>query len=104
MQQLSDLAQQHNASKILTVRLTVGQLSGIVIDSFEFGFEIMAKENPLTQETRLIITAIEPDLLCSMCGTTVSAKPSPPACRKCGTTSTRPVGGDELMLTQVEME
>ncbi len=104
MQQLSDLAEKHNAAKIITVKLAIGRLSGIVIDSFEFGFEILAKDNVLTKEAKLIIKVIEPDLLCQTCGVTSIQSQEPQSCQACGATDTRLIGGDELILTQVEME
>lgn len=56
MQQLKDLAEQHNVQKICTVRVAIGTRSGIVVDSFSFGFEVMAKENTLTREAILEIS------------------------------------------------
>ncbi len=55
MQQLKDLAKQYNVQKICTVRVDIGTRSGIVADSFSFGFEVMAKENTLTREAVLEI-------------------------------------------------
>lgn len=71
MQQLEDLACQHGVKKICTVRVAIGIRSGIVADSFSFGFEVLAGENPLTGEAVLEISEAE---------------------------------GDDLVLTQVEME
>lgn len=59
MQQLEDLAQKHGVKKICTVRVEIGTRSGIVVDSFSFGFEVLAGENELTRETVLEIN--EPD-------------------------------------------
>ncbi len=105
MQQLEDLAREHNAAKIITVRLAIGRLSGIVIDSFEFGFEVLAPENPLTRGAEMVITVTEPELQCCNCGMVrpVQQK-NQPACAKCQATETRFVGGDEIILTRVEME
>jgi hydrogenase nickel incorporation protein HypA/HybF len=55
MQQLNELARQHEAQKICTVRVDIGTRAGIVVDSFSFGFEVLAKENPLTREAVLEI-------------------------------------------------
>ena len=71
MQQLEDLGRQHHARKIYTVRVDIGKRSGIVIDSFSFGFEVLAKENQLAKEAVLEINETE---------------------------------GDDLVLSQVEME
>ena len=57
--QLEDLARQHKAQKICTVRVAIGIRSGIVVDSFTFGFEVLAKEDTLLQEAILEIS--EPD-------------------------------------------
>ena len=71
IQQLNDLARQHCAHKICSVRVDIGTRSGIVADSFSFGFEALAKEHNLTADAVLEIR--EPD-------------------------------GDDLILTQVELE
>jgi Zn finger protein HypA/HybF involved in hydrogenase expression len=55
MQQVSDLAAKHQASSVLRVCVAVGEMSGIVIDSFQFGFEILSKEQELTKEAVLDI-------------------------------------------------
>ena len=59
MRQLEELAQQHGAKKIFAVRLAVGTRSGIVVDSFCFGFEVLARENPLTENAVLEISKPE---------------------------------------------
>jgi len=59
MRQLEELAQQHGAKKIFAVRLAVGTRSGIVVDSFCFGFEVLARENPLTENAVLEISEPE---------------------------------------------
>ena len=61
MQQLSELAEQHEALKIYTVKVAIGTRSGIVVDSFSFGFEILAAENTLTREAVLKISEPEGD-------------------------------------------
>lgn len=58
MEQLSDLAAQHQAKTILNVRVSIGVMSGIVIDSFQFGFEILCKEKTLTTNSQLEITEV----------------------------------------------
>ena len=55
MGQLEELAAQYGADKIYTVRVDIGTRAGIVVDSFTFGFEILAQENPLTKKAVLEI-------------------------------------------------
>ncbi len=56
MQQLSELANRHEALKIFTVKVAIGTRSGIVVDSFCFGFEILSAENTLTKEAVLEVS------------------------------------------------
>ena len=42
--QILDLAAEHQASRVLRVRVTLGPFSGVVRDSFEFGFNVLKKE------------------------------------------------------------
>ncbi|GAB4332784.1 MAG: hydrogenase maturation nickel metallochaperone HypA [Desulfobulbaceae bacterium] len=102
LDQLHRLARQHDATKIHTVRVTIGRLSGIVPDSFSFGFEALSAENPLTNGATLEITLTEPQYRCLDCAFEGEHKKK--NCPRCGSTRLLAVGGDELVLTRVEME
>jgi hydrogenase nickel incorporation protein HypA/HybF len=102
MEQLFRLADQHGATKIITVRVTIGRLSGIVADSFSFGFEALAGENSLTKGAVLEITLTEPALRCHDCGLLTDSPAG--TCPGCHSSALLAEGGDELVLTQVEME
>jgi len=103
--QLLQLADTHQAEKIVIVRVEIGRLSGIVVDSFSFGFEILARENELTRTAILDITVIEPDYSCLDCRTVYTpTKGDEGHCPQCGSAGYALTGGDDLILTQVEME
>jgi len=103
--QLLQLAETHRAQKIITVRVEIGKLSGIVVDSFSFGFEILAMENKLTKNAILEITEIEPVKTCIDCGGIVPFNEQLSGrCPECGSMKFTLTGGDDLILTQVEME
>lgn len=103
--QLLQLADTHQAHKIIRVQVEVGRLSGIVVDSFSFGFEILAQENKLTRTAVLAITETEPDYHCLDCGTVYTPdKADSIQCPQCSSASYTMSGGDDLILTQVEME
>jgi len=102
MEQLHQLTDQHKATRIIKVHVTIGKLSGIVIDSFSFGFEALAGENDLTKKAVLEITESTPSLRCIDCDF-INESPSV-SCAKCDSTRLLAEGGDDLILTQVEME
>lgn len=58
IRQLAELARQHGTSSIRKVRMEIGPLSGVVVDSFTFGFEILSAEHDLTRGAQLEI--VEP--------------------------------------------
>lgn len=102
MSQLIQLAEQHKANRIIKVNVTIGKLSGIVSDSFSFGFEALTCENPLTKNAVLEITETEPAHRCLDCGFITNSPAS--TCPQCNSPKLIAEGGDDLVLTQVEME
>ncbi|HBG19222.1 MAG: hydrogenase accessory protein HypA [Desulfobacterales bacterium GWB2_56_26] len=105
LQQLSDLAAENEASKILSVTMEIGPQSGIVADSFRFGFEILAAESELVKGANLIIETPAARYACTQCGHVVeTADGKPDGCPACGDLLLFPQGGDDLILRQVEME
>ena len=59
LDKLQELALVHGAEKILRVRVNIGRASGIVIDSFVFGFDAVKMDQPLTREAVLSIEEAE---------------------------------------------
>lgn len=104
MGQLLALADQHNASKICNVHVSVGSLSGIVADSFAFGFEILTRENPLTKDATLQITETYPQYRCLDCNEIMPFTEPVVSCPNCASQRLSRQGGDDLILTHVEME
>jgi len=102
--QLLQLAEQHGAEKIITVRVDIGRLSGIVVDSFSFGFEVLASENRLTENAVLEITETDPTYRCLDCGDYFPSMVPDAPCPRCASEKPVPAGGDDIILTQVEME
>ncbi len=53
--QLLDLAREHQVAKVLKAEVCVGVNAGIVVESFVFGFNVLAEDNQVTQGMNLII-------------------------------------------------
>lgn len=116
LDQLMELAAQHKAKSITTVKVVLGPFSGVVADSFAFGFDILKKEHTLTKEAKLILETPPPEYQCKQCGTIITLPDmasnqlykhpatSPLACSNCDGQELFPRGGNELILQQLEME
>jgi len=57
--QLLELADQHQARKIIRVEIHLGESSNIVADSFQFGFDVLSKENEICNSAELVLQATE---------------------------------------------
>ncbi len=104
-QQLTELAAENGATRILRVTMEIGPLSGVVEDSFRFGFEILSAESPMFDGAELDVDVPPVTYTCTACGHSVeSAGERPENCAACGDLFLIPSGGDELILKQVQME
>ncbi|WP_028579291.1 hydrogenase maturation nickel metallochaperone HypA/HybF [Desulfogranum japonicum] len=117
LEQLLGLARQHNADTISKVTVILGPFSGIVADSFDFGFNILKKEYQETKEAELILEKPTPEYLCLECQHISAMEPAESqipgvagiitgkhSCPKCNSDRLSPQGGTDLILKQIEME
>ena len=104
-QQLKELAIENKATRITSVTMEIGPLCGVVLDSFQFGFEILSADDEMFTGAQLIVKIPEVEYRCSDCGHVERiAGPRPEECSKCGDLLLIPTGGEDLVLLQAEME
>ena len=116
--QLLQLSQQHEGKTVTKVTVIIGPFSGIVVESFSFGFNALKQEHQPTAAAELILETPAPEYICIDCktiniGDARSADGHPKAvyetindkiCSACGSNRLSPNGGAELILKQLEME
>lgn len=59
MGELERLAQMHGAKRVLDVYVGIGSMSGIVVDSFVFGFNAIKTDLELTKDAVLHIDTMD---------------------------------------------
>lgn len=118
LEQLRELARDNKAVRITRVRVTLGPFSGVVRDSFEFGFNVLKDKAELTRDAELVLETPDPIYACGACGKVAAipfavpgdrmeagfAERIPKKCPWCCQPRLSPKGGSELILNQVEME
>ncbi len=105
LDQLRELASENGAKRVVRVKVAIGPFSGVVVDSFVFGFKVLAPNSDFARDAVLQIERPLPSYRCKDCGWTVpDTEMRPESCPSCGGDGLFPVGGDELLLMQVEME
>jgi hydrogenase nickel incorporation protein HypA/HybF len=105
LRQLKELAKENKRNKITCVTMEIGSMSGVVVDSFRFGFDILSADDDLVRGAKLIVEIPPVTYTCTECGhkeTTTEKKPG--ECLKCGELFLIPEGGEDLILLQIEME
>ncbi len=117
IEQLHTLAAEHKAERILRITVVIGPFSGIVVDSFSFGFDALKQESPVIREAVLEIDVPPPSYTCLDCEQVFSLEQehhgvgqmphgglSKDTCIACSSHRLAASGGDELILKQIEME
>ena len=96
-------AEKEQAKKITSIRVAIGELSGVVSDSVSFCFEACSK-GTLADGAELIIDEIAGRGKCRDCGEEVSLKPQQFNCSACGSYSVTTISGDEMRIIELEID
>ncbi len=95
--------QRRGLTCVSAVHLRVGRLSGVDKDALQFSYVIACQETVLEQ-SRLVIEDVEVAILCPICGTERATRSFPVlTCAECGTISGHIVRGEELEITGMEV-
>ncbi|WP_031511482.1 hydrogenase maturation nickel metallochaperone HypA [Streptomyces megasporus] len=98
-----EAARGHGADAVESVRLRVGELSGVVADALRFSFEVIAQGPPLAG-AELRIEEVPARARCRACAEEF-APGTPPRlwCPECGEAETELVAGRELEIVDVTL-
>ncbi len=102
---LSQMADRERAKKVVKVRVRIGKLSGIVVDSFKFAFDSLKGEYPKLKETQLLIEEVPVRYRCNDCGTEFEVETVYfPECPSCSSINLTLISGEELEVIDAEIE
>lgn len=94
--------QQHELKRVRSVRLKVGEHSGVVIDSLEFSYMGITADTELRDST-LEIERIPFVIECRSCGKRSETEMGVVICPDCQGTQTTVVSGTELRVLDIEL-
>lgn len=107
-QSIVEVVEQHagacQAARVKSVRLQVGEASGIVADSLRFSFEMLAGLSPLLAGAHLVIDSTPHRAHCRQCRQEFAVSHFVPQCPDCATWSAEIVSGTELQVLDMEIE
>ncbi|MBQ7174617.1 MAG: hydrogenase maturation nickel metallochaperone HypA [Lachnospiraceae bacterium] len=94
---------KYDVEKILSIRLKIGELSGIVPSCVHEYFRIAAK-GTIAEGARIIIEKTPIRITCRDCGFEGEIRKGTYACPQCGSTGFRIISGKEYFVDSVEAE
>ena len=89
--------------KAESLHLKVGRWSGVEPETLAFALEVVCHGTEL-EGVRAEIEVVEPTFICSACGECFSPETRFDSCPKCGGAPGKMTGGDEFILTHIEVE
>jgi len=101
---LDGLAEENNVTKIGSVTLQIGEVSGIITDYFVECWDYFKKKHPLMEESVLKIEPIHAVTHCDACGKDYDTVPQGKTCPYCGSGNTWLITGNECIIKEIEAE
>lgn len=96
-------AEKHNASRVLSIKLKVGELSGVVPTLIQEYFNIVSNET-LVEGAKLIIDRIPITIKCSNCGYEGGMDKMKRKCPECYSYDIKILTGREFYVESLEVE
>jgi len=87
---------------IKSVRVKVGKMSNILIDSLTFCFDAITQDTPL-MGAKLEIIEVPVSINCNNCNKTSEIEPPVFACPKCGNNQIKIIDGTEMRVDEIEI-
>jgi len=100
---LDEQAKEKEAKKIITVKLKVGKLSGVVPEFLETAFDVYKKET-IAESAKLKIEEVPLRVKCRRCSAEIVKDDFIFVCSSCGSRELETLSGAELLLEKIEME
>ena len=96
-------AEKQNARRVLSVRLVVGETSGIIAESVQMYFDVIA-EGSSAEGAELVITSVKPEMHCEACNKNFIRPRFSFNCPDCGALGAPSEIGKEFYIESVELE
>lgn len=101
--EVEEILRKEGAAKVLSVSVSIGTLSGVEREPFEFCFPL-AIENTALAGATLEITEVAAEIKCRECDTFTEPEVPFFICGKCGSSQVEIIKGREFMITSLEVK
>ncbi len=101
--QVEQAAEENGVSKVLKLRMEVGEVSSVVPELFTDCFQWARKKTRHMQDTELEIVILEAISYCQDCSQTYKTTAYARQCPHCGSGNTYLVTGNEINIKDIEV-
>jgi hydrogenase nickel incorporation protein HypA/HybF len=102
LQLIEDAARAQEFSKVTTVWLEIGQLSGVEVEAMKFCFDAVTRDS-IADGAALEIVATPGTGWCMQCSQTVPMQEVFGECPQCGSHQMQVTGGTEMRVKELEV-
>lgn len=96
-------AKEHEATRVVSIRLRIGELTAIVDDALMFAFEVLS-EDTCAKGARLDIEHVPWQVRCSDCAHEFTVVDAYPQCPRCDRVGGETIAGRELQIVEMDVE
>jgi hydrogenase nickel incorporation protein HypA/HybF len=100
---LEEKAKEQKAKKVISVRVKVGALSGVVPEFLKTAFDVYKKDT-IADEAELIIEEVPLKVKCQKCGAEIVKDDFVFICEECASSELKTLAGTELLMEKIELE
>jgi len=101
---LDDLAEENNLTRILSVTLQVGEVSGIMTDYFVSCWDYFKGRHPVLKDSEMRIETLKAVTFCDNCQQEYETVAYGRTCPYCGSGETWLITGNECVIKEIEAE
>ena len=99
----NDAARERDAARVMTVRLVIGENSGVIDGSIQLYFDMIAK-GTAAEGARIIERMVKAQMRCPACEEDFARPRFSFQCPKCGTLGRPTAIGNEFYVESIEIE
>ena len=101
---VEDAAKQNDAKIVRTVTAKIGRLAGVDSEALMFAYNALKEDNPLIAQSELKIDFMPITGQCEDCGKIDTYEEMFFACSACGSFSVKLLTGEELTISEIEVD
>lgn len=103
LRQVQAVAAENPASRVVSIRVRIGEFSGVEADLLASAYDDLVADLPL-RGAALIMERVPLEAICEQCGSQFRIERFRFQCDKCGSLKLSLRGGEELLLESVTFE